>query len=102
MKPDLRLRTAGADVDVRALQCRVQLEVEVQLSLRNPGADSTLVEERAQPFALLRGEHDSRGFSLRGELGDSPRPAHERLQLDPAEIHRLRGRLARRQLNPGA
>ena len=60
VKPDFGLRTPGADVDVRQFQRGLEIEVEVEVNLRDSRPDATLVEQRPQPLVLFCCEHDCR------------------------------------------
>ena len=91
MKPDLGLRTAGANIDVRPFQRGLELEVDVELNIRDTCADAALVEECPEPLGLFCREDDGRGITQRGEVGDGPRPADKRLELDPAQVNGICG-----------
>src|SRR5207245_1702676 len=98
VEPDRWLHTAGGDVDVGLMQPRLELEVEVELHLPEPAADTAFVEKRLQALRLFGGEGDGGRRGQRPQLGDSAGAANERLGVSPADVDRALYPLTRREL----
>src|SRR5439155_7656380 len=74
VETDLRLHSAGGDVDVGTVQHRLQLEVEIKVHLSDRAVDTAFVEKRFQTLRLFGGEDDG-GGRLRPKLGGGTRAA---------------------------
>src|SRR5207245_9891622 len=88
VEADRWLHTAGGNVDVGLMQPRLELEVEVELHLPEPAADTAFVEKRLQALRLFGGEGDGGGRGQRSKLADGAGAANERLGVSPAEVDR--------------
>ena len=89
VEPDLRLGAACGDVHLGVEKRRLDLEVQVEVDFGRRGLHAGLIEQRANPFALLGGEDDRCALTACGEPGEGAGLADQRLPPKPPEIDRF-------------
>ena len=68
------------------LESGLDIQVEVKVDLVQSRLHAAFVEQRAQAFVLLAGEHDRRRVGTGRKSREGARLADQRLALEPAEV----------------
>src|SRR5260370_9598168 len=67
-------------------ECRLQVEVQVEVDPGQRGLDAGLVEQRSEPLVLLSREDDGGAIAPRRETRERARLANQRLAGEPTEV----------------